>query len=158
MTGLRRQVLCLALLATAPLFAGCRTAMLVSAPETRVTGAHIEETTDEGTRVDVRVRLENPNDSPLDLKESRYRLEVEGVGRFASTMLPKRTIAGSGEQSLVFGASFAEPAEKLANAAYTFRARIPYEPPAKLRGVLTESGLPLPEVTARGSGRIAAGK
>lgn len=86
------RTLYLAILMTA--LTGCA---VLRPPAVEVLGAELTERTDEATRLEIHVRLRNPNDEALEILQYDYRVEVDGapdyLGRRAgmTTMGPGST-------------------------------------------------------------------
>ena len=134
---------------------GCATAWKsVDQPGITLEHVRITEQTQEGLRVEVTVRLSNPNDIALPLVYASYGVELDGVGRFELGDQTNRTLPAKGSQVVVLPAAFAWPQEASAAQGYTVWGAVQYEPPGQLRKVLTESGIPLPSARFSQRGHI----
>ena len=120
---------------------GCQ---FVESPTTQVQGVEVTRVTDHGTSVDVTVLMENPNDVPLPLRASSYRVTIDGVGDFDFTDRLAYTIPANGQQVVVLPAAFATQGQDVASRPARVTGSVTYEPPGEMRAILTESGIPLP--------------
>ncbi len=134
---------------------GCSTAwQSVDRPEVQVEQVQVTDRTDEGVRVEVTVRLSNPNEIALPLVYASYGVELDGLGRFELGDATNRSLPAKGSQIVVLPAAFAV-SEPLPDAQpYRVWGHVQYEPPGQLRKVLTETGIPLPGSSFASEGRM----
>lgn len=141
-----------ALLLVVMLSAGCAG---LQRPTAQVAGVSAAERTPHGVRVEFTVALENPNDTPLPIRETRYTVDLEQAGDFTFTDKTAATIPANGVQTLTLPAAFALPGEDGAvGRGYRITGTAVYEPPGELRRLLTESHIPLPSADFSASGTL----
>ncbi|MDX1682899.1 MAG: hypothetical protein R3336_07265 [Phycisphaeraceae bacterium] len=140
----------MALGAALMLSGGCNVLTPVTAPTARVVSVEITERSDEGTRVEATVELTNPNDVPLPLPDSYYRLSVAGAGTYVGRQLPLATLPPKGVQRVKLPAAYPVALGKVLSG-YQLTGEIVYRPPGEIRALLTESNVPLPRVAIRSS-------
>ena len=123
----------------------------ITPPAARVGAVKLLNQTHEGAVVMVSVELENPNRTALPLLNNRYTLTVGGLS-FNYTDQPLRTLPSKGVQTLDLKAALSTGGRDLRGAAFRVTGRVDYEPPSQIRRLLTESGVPLPNVAYAGYG------
>jgi hypothetical protein len=126
-------------------------------PRADVAAVRLAEHTPLGSRLEIVIELTNPTGDPLPLRGTAGSIEIAHVGRYAFEDEANRTLPArhaGGRQTVVVPLAVAVQAEVLAGADYAVRGQMTYEPPTRLRTVLTESGVPLPKVEFAGQGRI----
>ena len=134
---------------------GCATAwQSVDRPEIQVEKVELTQRTDEGLRMEVTVRLSNPNQIALPLVYASYGVELDGLGRFELGDTTNRTLPARGSQIVVLPAAFAITQPLPAATPYRVWGHVQYEPPGQFRRVLTESGIPLPGASFALDGRL----
>ena len=132
--------------------AGCSIGK-VKPPKVRVTNVRLAEQSDEGSVVLATLELENPNKVPLPLPRNKYKVTVAGK-TFEFNDKPQRTLPASGVQTIEMPASFTTAGRDLAGASYEVSGAVRYNPPGQFRRLLTESGIPLPDVSYSQRGRL----
>lgn len=133
----------LVLSATGLMLAGCAG---VERPEVELVGAGVSEQTVEGARVELAVRLENPNEVVLPLPRVRYSVAVEGAGRFDVSDDPAVALSPGGGQTVILPAAFEGRAADWAGRRFELRGMFSYRPPGQIRALLSQYGIPLPVV------------
>jgi hypothetical protein len=150
----------LALACLLPLLGGCALTdvdqMFVAQPRAQVKMVRLIEQTNEGARVEVVVALKNTNDVPLPLVASDCSMSVAGRSPYRSATDPNAVLPAGSTQEIVIPLAFAtpEPESAVTDAAYSVSGSVTYEPPGQTRKLLTDSGIPLPQVLFSGTGRI----
>ena len=143
-----------------PVLGGCALTdvdqMFVAQPRAQVKAVRLIEQTNEGARVEVVVTLKNANDVPLPLVASACSMSVAGRSPYRSATDPNAVLPAASTQEIVIPLAFAtpEPESAVTDAAYSISGSVTYEPPGQMRKLLTESGVPLPQVLFSGTGRI----
>jgi len=140
----------------AMLAGGCqmpRLPRIIHAPSATVVGVTLTEQTATGSRVELAVELDNPNGSPLPLKETSYTLNINGQ-TMKLTDDANRVVPARGKQTVVFPAAFATDGVSLRGEPFTARGQIHYKPPGEWRNLLNESGVPLPSSSFSGEGTV----
>lgn len=127
----------------------------LQSPRASVGEAIVTEATSEGARIEMPLVLQNPNRTPLPIRETQYTIEVDGQ-TFEFADRSAATMPAQGVQTVQMPAAFATPAGSLDGRSYVVRGRVTYEPPGEVRKVLTDSGIPLPSVGFESSGVLAA--
>lgn len=144
-TGVR-----IAMLLAMVLCVGCSS---VQRPTARVEQVAVTEQTPQGLRVEFTVALENPGDTPLPIRETRYSIELgESAKPFTFTDKTVATIPANGVQTLTFPAAFADG--DASGRPYHLTGAVVYEPPGEFRRLLTESRIPLPFVEFSATGNL----
>lgn len=124
----------------------------VSKPSARVNQAVVAEQTAEGARLELVLVLDNPNDVPLPIRETRYRVEIDGVADgFEFTDKTAATMPAGDTQTLTLPSAFAGD---LSDRAYQVSGAVVYETPGEFRRLLTDSGVPLPSVSFSARGNL----
>ena len=150
-------------LAFATALAGCGTTAspIDAEPRARVVAVRETAATPQGFRVLATVEATNPGPVELPVRSADIRLTIEGVGTF--TTLAEPAVALPPEGRVTFDVAAAYPrtgkASRVPTAtgrAWDGRIALTVEPPGEIRAILTESGVPLPTVTASGRGRVGA--
>lgn len=126
----------------------------VEEPGIAVEKVQLTQRTQEGVRVEVTVRLSNPNEIALPLVYASYGVELDGLGRFELGDQTNRTLPAKGSQVVVLPAAFALPEGSSDTQGYSVWGSVEYVPPGQLRRVLTESGVPLPSASFSEQGRF----
>ncbi len=125
-------------------------------PTAEVTRVAVTDQTDAGARVEVTVRLNNPNDVALPVKDVDYRITVDGAGAFDLTDHPAATLPPNGTQTLVLPAAFRNGQHNWAGRGFRARGTVSYQPPGQLRELLSQYDVPLPTVLFDATGRLGA--
>lgn len=133
---------------------GCASGKSFVDPIAKVTSVRVAEQTAEGARVEVTLTLENPNDVALPLKNTRFRMVVDGAEAFVFDDPSDRTLPSNGGQTLVLPAAFATDGKAAQGADYQVRGSVTYNPPGTFRRLLTEFEVPLPTVDFSSSGQL----
>lgn len=148
-------ILSLTLIAT--LLAGCkvrdeiREYRSVRVPTAEVIAVRVAERTSEGARMEIHVRLDNPNDVALPLTGARYSVNVAGGGSIAASARPNKTLPAAGSQVVVLPIALPQAA---AGASVRVAGDITYRPPGEIRQLLTESNVPLPYASFSNQGAV----
>ncbi len=132
---------------------GCRTlrnigsdvTRTVSDPTITVEALRVAQRSAYGTRYEVDLVIQNPNDFPLALVSSSHTLVVSGSA-FEFAGAPHRTVPsrGNAEGTQRVTLAGAVPMVGPEPEAVSVRGKMVFEPPGQFRKLLTESGLPLP--------------
>lgn len=85
-----RRAKFLACLVVGVVFAGCAS---TKPPAIAVIGASMAESTNEAAKVQIALRLQNPNNDPLELLEFDYSVEVNGREVYQGTRSAQMTLA-----------------------------------------------------------------
>ena len=133
---------------------GVRKLLKVKRPSAQVTSVSVLSQSAEGVRVEVVVNMSNPNQTPLPLLRSQYRLTVDDVGSFEMTDALHRTLPAGGRQVVTLPAVFEAAGVSLTGTRYTIAGSITYVPPGQIRKLLTESSIPLPSVPFQAAGQL----
>jgi LEA14-like dessication related protein len=133
---------------------GCSSQPSFQKPTVEVTGIRVDQTTPQGVRLIATLKLENPNDLPLSLKDSRYTIRIEGVGSFSDSEQSERTLPAKGSQTVELPAAIATQGGAAAGGAYSVTGRVNYEPPGAWRQILNDLSYPLPSVGFQSSGKL----
>lgn len=137
------------------LLTGCGVPQMfqIEAPTTRVNGASVTATSDEGTQVTVFVQVRNPNMAPLPLLRIHYTLNVDGrVVTYADEV--HRTLPSAGIQIVALPVAMPSDGAEFGGRQFDISGSITYKPPGQLRKLLSESRIPLPTIAFAGSGTI----
>lgn len=133
------------------LLGGCSNFRTFDTPRASVVGVKQIKQTDQGTRIEVTVALENPNDVPLPLVRSDYTVELGGRS-YTGRDVPARTLPANGKQQVVLPAVVT--AGEGGGTGYVVRGSVTYEPPGEIRKLLTDSHIPLPSVSFEQAGQL----
>lgn len=136
-------------------------------PSARVVDAALVEQTDEGSRIEFVVELDNPRAENYPLASVWYAIDVEDAGTFRFTEYPIEALPGRGSsvgsadgeampgrQRLRLAGAL--PATGLAGRRWTVTGAVAYKPGGEIREILTDSGVPLPTAPFRGEGTLEA--
>jgi len=137
------------------LLAGCGVPQMfqIEVPTTRVNGASVTATSDEGTQVTVFVQVRNPNMAALPLLGAHYTFNVDGrVVTYADEV--HRTLPSAGIQIVALPVAMPSDGAELGGRRFDISGSITYKPPGQLRKLLSESRIPLPTIAFAGSGTI----
>lgn len=141
---------------------GCAFDDGLAPPSASVESVRVIEQTTEGSRLEVLIRMENPNLTSLPLPSVTFTLNLQGIGTFAFTDTPHVTLPakrndgehGPGIQFLRLPAAIATKGKDAHGAAYRVNGSIIYEPPGEIRKLLTDSNVPLPTMNFSKSGTV----
>ena len=141
------------------LIAGCRQvepldARYVTPPRLNVQGVEIVEAGPGGVRLLIRIEAVNGSDEQIPLIDARYRVSVDGGGRYTFESTVHRTLPP--RSSSVFTLPAAVPLTSAAAARCEVRGSVVYNPPGGLRRLLTESSVPLPSSALSYEGALVA--
>jgi len=142
----------LPLLLVAALLPACES---TQPPKAMVTSTAVTDSTDEGSRIEFIVELDNPQDENFPLVEAYYTVSVEDAGSFTFTELPVEALPAKGIQQLKLAAAL--PEADLEGRTYRISGHVSYKPDGEIRAILTESGVPLPTATFSASGTLSGG-
>ncbi len=131
-------------------------------PSASVESVRVIDQTAEGSRLEVLIRMENPNLVSLPLPSVNFTLTLKDVGTFAFTDTPHITLPakrndgeyGPGIQFLKLPAAIATQGKDSHGAAYQVSGAIVYEPPGEIRRLMTESNVPLPTMNFSQAGTV----
>ncbi|MCX5660035.1 MAG: LEA type 2 family protein [Planctomycetota bacterium] len=138
------------------LLGGCSNFRTYDSPTASVVGVKLVKQTEQASRVEVTVALENPNDVPLPLTKSDYTVELGGRS-YSATDVPARTIPAHGRQEVMIPAVVTTAGGGGSGgpgSSYRVDGSITYEPPGEIRKLLTDSYIPLPSVSFTRSGQL----
>ncbi len=117
-------------------------------PVAKVRGVRIAESGADGVRAELLLELTNLNpNEPLPMTIARYRVELDGVGRYQSNIQPLATIPARGRQQIVLPAGIAASNAAADRTPYRVTGTIEYQPSGNIRELLTDIGVPLPTVS-----------
>jgi len=145
-----RLLCCGALMVSASGCAGVRT------PGAELSSGAVAARTAEGARVEMTVRVNNPNEVPLPVRGVDYQVVVDGVGTFEMDDTPPIALPPRGSETLTLPASFADGSQDWAGRRYRLTGSLRYQPPGEVRELLTQYRVPLPTVPIEAEGRFAA--
>lgn len=126
---------------------GIRRVRDMQSPLVEVVAVRVAERTSEGARLEVHVRLDNPNAEILPLMAASYRVSVDGVSAASASNKPNRTLPASGSQMLILPIALATDAGIASGTPVRTSGSITYNPPGEIRMLMTESKVPLPVAT-----------
>lgn len=121
--------------------AGCR---FVQRPDVELLETAVTERTDEGGRLEMALRLSNPNAVVLPVPMVRYRVTVEDVGTFSVVDDPAVALPPGEEQVVTLAAAFVGNGDAWAGRRFEARGAFSYQPPGQLRVLLSQYRIPLP--------------
>lgn len=128
--------------------------MFVEAPQAKLLTVRLVEQSDDGARVEVVVSLTNRAEVPLPLLDSSCSMLVASKGPHRTSDDPNQVLPALGSQTLIIPLAFASDAPEVSGKTYSLNGSVTYEPPGEIRKLLTESGIPLPQVQFAGRGKI----
>ena len=132
---------------------GCST--VATCPTVTLRELVMLERTDQGASFEAVLQLHNPNRTPLPLALGQYTIVLGPTGdAFTWTVPLHRTIPGKSTQVVALPAAFRSAGQDLRAAPYTISGLIRYDPPGRVRKFLTESNVPLPQVSFHATGRL----
>lgn len=141
---------------------GCATS--TRPPAVDVTGVELRDVTEEGFVVDVLLRLQNPNNAPLQLTVFRYALGVEGREVYDGRWSAEATLSAGGESATVVPAVVrfdrlppalgAGPGALPEAFAYRLEGELEYLAPGTLSEILFDAGVRRPSVDFASRGRL----
>ena len=132
-------------------------------PEIAVTGATIDQTTEHAATIRLALRLENPNNEPLQLLEFDYRVSVDGRQAYRGKRSAEMTLARQSVRDVEIPAVIVAPADDaggaatLAETAFQVHGTLRYLAPGAIEQTLFDTGVRRPRVNFSGSGRLAPG-
>ena len=129
-------------LVLAPL-SGC---LKIRSPRAHVQSVAVTGQTDEGARVEVVLRISNPNPVALPVRSASYEVVVDDLGTFSFIDHPPVTLPPRGEQVIVLPAAFLLDDTPIAGRTVRVGGRLRYQPPGELRQLMTDYWIPLPGV------------
>lgn len=138
-----------------------------SQPQSKVTGVELVETGPNGASVNVIVEFTNPTDEQLPLRQARVAVHSDKSGDAVAGLIESFDRIESRPHATVppnAGTRVVLPTILLAKEGATVSigdpvrvsGRIIYEPEGSVRGMLTDSGVPLPSVTFSGRTTLQA--
>ncbi len=151
-------MLALLILALLPVLTGCTA---YRAPEIRLTGVFPTEVTDEATALRFMLDVTNPNDEPIELREVRYSLAVNGERVFLGRRAVGTTLHGGATTRIELPAVVPDAvAGFLANARpdevdYRLAGEMIYVTPGELAEILLDTGVRRPVARFDQSGRLS---
>lgn len=130
---------------------GCRG---VQRPAVEVGEAAVTQRTAEGARIELSLRLGNPNEVLLPVKQVRYRFTVEGLGVFATHEDPAVTLPPGEHQTIALAAAFGDDSQSWEGRRYEVFGEVSYLPPGRLRELLDQYRVPPPVVQFTAEGEL----
>jgi len=131
----------LALALTGP--AGCT---VVQTPRAELVGARVVDQTADGSRIELDLKLHNPNNVPLPLSRAQYSFSSPSTGTWLFADQAHRTLPARGEQTVTLALAVPSGEVDLQGADFTLMGRLQYVVPGEIRKIFTDSGLPHPFV------------
>jgi hypothetical protein len=125
----------------------------INQPTAQVLHVRITEETEQGTRMELAVQLDNPNDFALPLPSASYTIRIADAGVFTFTDIPTTTLPAHGSQTLVFPAAFAHTGS-LSGSNYSASGHILYRPLGQFRALLSQYKIPLPSAGFTATGQL----
>jgi len=131
-------------------------------PVIAVTGATLDQTTDQAATVRVALRLQNPNDEPLELQEFEYRFAVPGQPVYRGKRSAQMTLARQSTRVveipavIAFSSADANHGAALADAAFQVQGTLRYLAPRAIEQTLFDTGVRRPRASFAATGHIAA--
>jgi len=113
-------------------------------PSIEVVSVNLTRQTDQGARIEVTARLENPNDVALPLKDYHLTFDLADGPAVTFRDLANRTLPSEGSQLVTMPLAIAVPGQSLVGDGYHVSGWMHYEPPGEIRKLLTDSSIPLP--------------
>ncbi len=149
-------------MASLSVLSGCAIDDNLIPPSASVEHVRVIDQSAQGSRLEVLVRMENPNVVALPLPSATFTLTLQGIGTFSFTDTPHVTLPakrtdgefGPGVQFLKLPAAVATNGKDTHGAGYRVNGSIIYEPPGEIRKLLTESRVPLPTMNFSKSGTV----
>ena len=132
-------------------------------PKVQVVAARVTEKTKDGVRIELTLKVTNPNTIELPLEKIHYTVTVPNGKTFTFVDGVHRTLPAKGEQTFTIAAAFADPLALRRSASawrskfYTLTGRISYRPPGELRNIAFNSGIPLPSTPVNKRARLVVG-
>ncbi|MEM1098867.1 MAG: hypothetical protein AAGH92_08760 [Planctomycetota bacterium] len=122
---------------------------LVTPPTAEVIGVSVVDVSERGAALEAAVRLTNTNDVELPLEAVRVRMTGPGGRSFSSDAPPTVSMPPNGSQVLRVRGVLSGRNDDLVGEEVAVSVSVRWIPPGEVRGILTESGVPLPVVVAR---------
>ena len=129
---------------------------IVQTPEAVVESVRVVDQTDDGLRLEAVVRIRNPNEVGLAAQRGSVWFELEGLRPYEARMEPTIALPPSGERLWRVPVAVAKPSPgwSAGGRSYKMEVELRFVPPGELREILTESGVPLPWLSATARGRL----
>ena len=128
---------------------------IVSAPGAEVVSVTVVDQTAEGVAVEAVVELSNPNEVELPIEGVDVAFSLEGVGEFVAPSPATVTLPPRGTQRMTVRAALPLRRGSLSlDGGYRVGVTVRWVPPGEVRAIMTDSGVPLPFVVARGTGAL----
>lgn len=133
-------------------FSGCNPVSAVREafvfpPSAEVVDVTVTGQSDEAVQLALLLEMRNPNDIDLPLRRSRASVSLGGLPTVSVNDRPPVTIPAKGENRFTLVTAIPTPAGfAVQGQSARVSGRLTFEPPGEIRGVLTETGVPLPTV------------
>ena len=130
------------------------------APSVSVVESAVTDRTDEAIQLQFDLRLENPNDEPIELEEFRYAVNIDGRPVYEGRRAAQATLSRNGSATLQVPAVIRydhvdwAPDSPPANAAYRLSGRLLYVTPGELAQTLLDLGVRRPKVGFNARGEV----
>ena len=105
---------------------GCSSQPSFQKPTVQVTGIRVDQSTTEGVRLIATLKLENPNDLPLSLKEARYTISIDGLGSFSDDEQSERTLPAKGSQTVDLPGAITTQGAAVGGTTYSVTGHVNY--------------------------------
>lgn len=150
---IRSSVIRLCLLATAAsLLMGCQ---FQSAPQLDLGDAMLDESTAEATRVAFVLEVTNPNETPLELRELEYQLNVDGRQVYSGRRAAQTTLPSAGNTQVQVPAVIPADIWQDGDRNYSLTGTLIYVSQGQFAELLLDMGLPRPRASFAGRGELA---
>lgn len=128
------------------------------APGTSISSENITDKSNEATRVDFTLNVQNVNSQPLPLRNVQYRLTLNNQEVFTSLKAAQATIPQNGSITIIIPAiipqNFIDKLHNLENVSYNLSGKLAYEAPGEIAAALFDTGIRVPSVKFSHSGSI----